>query len=219
MQPFNCQKYPLVRDVFGNLRATFFVWEMLEGFFASEGGSCHRGFTIVLIFVFYFLPDLWKISTIQDNSSNELQDRKMSFLPQFRSGNFLGRGMVPGKLAPHLGTPLFSSETATAFFELWKMRADSIDQFGICSALRTSRLFFCAARRAFCAIVYKQLLHSCRAKSRQTCELSDIDAYMQRLSGSHRSTRIASDLASQALASQAKPQRESESQAFRIARP
>ena len=38
------------------------------------------------------------------------------------------------------------------------------------------------------------------------------------LSGSHRSTRIASDLASQALASQAKPQQESESQAFRIAR-
>ena len=38
-----------------------------------------------------------------------------------------------------------------------------------------------------------------------------------RLSGSHRSTRIASDLASRALASQAKPQRESESQAFRIA--
>ena len=38
------------------------------------------------------------------------------------------------------------------------------------------------------------------------------------LSGSHRSTRIASDLASRALASQAKPQRESESQAFRIAR-
>ena len=40
----------------------------------------------------------------------------------------------------------------------------------------------------------------------------------QNLSGSHRSTRIASDLASRALASQAKPQRESESQAFRIAR-
>ena len=38
------------------------------------------------------------------------------------------------------------------------------------------------------------------------------------LSGSHRSTHIASDLASRALASQAKPQRESESQAFRIAR-
>ena len=38
------------------------------------------------------------------------------------------------------------------------------------------------------------------------------------LSGSHRSTHIASDLASQALASQAKPQRESESQAFCIAR-
>ena len=37
------------------------------------------------------------------------------------------------------------------------------------------------------------------------------------LSGSHRSTRIASDLASRALASQAKPQRESKSQAFRIA--
>ena len=38
------------------------------------------------------------------------------------------------------------------------------------------------------------------------------------LSGSHRSTHIASDLASRALASQAKPQRESESQAIRIAR-
>ena len=38
------------------------------------------------------------------------------------------------------------------------------------------------------------------------------------LSGSHRLTHIASDLASRALASQAKPQRESESQAFRIAR-
>ena len=38
------------------------------------------------------------------------------------------------------------------------------------------------------------------------------------LSGSHRSTQIASDLASRTLASQAKPQRESESQAFRIAR-
>ena len=38
------------------------------------------------------------------------------------------------------------------------------------------------------------------------------------LSGSHRSTHIASDLASRLLASQAKPQRESESQAFRIAR-
>ena len=38
------------------------------------------------------------------------------------------------------------------------------------------------------------------------------------LSGSHRSTQIASDLASRALASQAKPQREYESQAFRIAR-
>ena len=38
------------------------------------------------------------------------------------------------------------------------------------------------------------------------------------LSGLHRSTHIASDLASRALASQAKPQRESESQAFRIAR-
>ena len=36
--------------------------------------------------------------------------------------------------------------------------------------------------------------------------------------GSHRSTHIASDLASRVLASQAKPQRESESQAFRIAR-
>ena len=38
------------------------------------------------------------------------------------------------------------------------------------------------------------------------------------LSGSHRATRIASDLALQALGSQAKPQRESESQAFRTAR-
>ena len=38
------------------------------------------------------------------------------------------------------------------------------------------------------------------------------------LSGSHRLTRIASDFASRALASQAKLQRESESQAFRIAR-
>ena len=38
------------------------------------------------------------------------------------------------------------------------------------------------------------------------------------LSGSHRSTHIASDLASRVLISQAKPQRESESQAFRIAR-
>ena len=38
------------------------------------------------------------------------------------------------------------------------------------------------------------------------------------LSGSHRSTHITSDLASRVLASQAKPQRESESQAFRIAR-
>ena len=38
------------------------------------------------------------------------------------------------------------------------------------------------------------------------------------LSGSHRSTHLASDLASRVLASQAKPQRESESQAFRIAR-
>ena len=38
------------------------------------------------------------------------------------------------------------------------------------------------------------------------------------LSGSHRSTRIASDLALRALASQAKPQPESESQAFCIAR-
>ena len=38
------------------------------------------------------------------------------------------------------------------------------------------------------------------------------------LSGSHRSTHIASDLASRVLASQARPQRESESQAFRIAR-
>ena len=38
------------------------------------------------------------------------------------------------------------------------------------------------------------------------------------LSGSHRSTHIASDFASQALASQAKPQQESESQAFRIDR-
>ena len=37
------------------------------------------------------------------------------------------------------------------------------------------------------------------------------------LSGSHRSTDIASDLASRALTSQAKPQRESESQAVRIA--
>ena len=47
--------------------------------------------------------------------------------------------------------------------------------------------------------------------------ISDIGA---ELSGSqaNRSTRIASDLASRALASQAKPQRESESQAFRIAR-
>ena len=35
-----------------------------------------------------------------------------------------------------------------------------------------------------------------------------------KLSGSHRSTRIASNLASRALASQAKPQQESESQAF-----
>ena len=38
------------------------------------------------------------------------------------------------------------------------------------------------------------------------------------LSGSHRSTHIASDLAPRVLASQAKPQRESESQAFRVAR-
>ena len=37
------------------------------------------------------------------------------------------------------------------------------------------------------------------------------------LSGSHRSARIDSDFSSWALASQAKPQRESESQAFRIA--
>ena len=42
--------------------------------------------------------------------------------------------------------------------------------------------------------------------------------FRPRLSGSHRSTHIASDLVSRALASQAKPQRESESQAFRIAR-
>ena len=38
------------------------------------------------------------------------------------------------------------------------------------------------------------------------------------LSGSHRSTHNASDFASRVLASQARPQRESESQAFRIAR-
>ena len=42
-------------------------------------------------------------------------------------------------------------------------------------------------------------------------------SYYHTLSGSHRLTHIASDLASRALASQAKPQRESESQAFRIA--
>ena len=39
----------------------------------------------------------------------------------------------------------------------------------------------------------------------------------QFLSGSHRSTHIASDLEWQMLASQAKPQRKSESQPFRIA--
>ena len=37
------------------------------------------------------------------------------------------------------------------------------------------------------------------------------------LGGSHRSTRIASDLASRALALEAKPQPESESHVFRIA--
>ena len=44
-------KYPLIRDILGDLRATFFVWEMLvldRRVFASEGGSRHRGFTIVL---------------------------------------------------------------------------------------------------------------------------------------------------------------------------
>ena len=42
-------------------------------------------------------------------------------------------------------------------------------------------------------------------------------AQSPRLSGSHRSTHIASDLASRELASRAKPQRESVPQAFRIA--
>ena len=45
------------------------------------------------------------------------------------------------------------------------------------------------------------------------------DGIYPTLSGSHRSTRIASDLASRMLTSQAGPQWESESQAFRIARP
>ena len=44
------------------------------------------------------------------------------------------------------------------------------------------------------------------------------DCVNSSLSGSHRSTHIASDLASRVLASQAKPQRESELQTFRIAR-
>ena len=36
MYPLNCPKYRLVRDNLGNLGATFFVRDMLEGFFASE---------------------------------------------------------------------------------------------------------------------------------------------------------------------------------------
>ena len=44
-----------------------------------------------------------------------------------------------------------------------------------------------------------------------------VKAFGSGLSGSHRSTHIASDLASQPLASQAKLHRDSESQAFRIA--
>ena len=50
--------------------------------------------------------------------------------------------------------------------------------------------------------------------------LEALELPLEQLSGSHRSTHIVSDLASRALASQAKPQRESEllySRAFRIA--
>ena len=64
--PYIAQYYPLVRlklpktslklpkvslifkGYFGQFRGYILVQEMLEGFFASEGGSCHRGFTIVL---------------------------------------------------------------------------------------------------------------------------------------------------------------------------
>ena len=53
----------------------------------------------------------------------------------------------------------------------------------------------------------------------QTCNSTALRLSIgHRLSGSHRSTHIASDLVLRALAPQAKPQRESESRAFRIAR-
>ena len=46
-----CSPY-IAQNIFRNLKATFPAFENLgaelEGFFAYEGGSCHRGFTIVL---------------------------------------------------------------------------------------------------------------------------------------------------------------------------
>ena len=41
-------KYPLIRDILRDLTLFGKCWCSTRGFFASEGGSRHRGFTIVL---------------------------------------------------------------------------------------------------------------------------------------------------------------------------
>ena len=48
MQLLNCPKYPLLRDILGNLRATFLQSWVILAFFCVLGVVGHRGFTIVL---------------------------------------------------------------------------------------------------------------------------------------------------------------------------
>ena len=59
MEPLNCPKYPLLRDILGNLRdilgnlrATFLQSWVIFAFFCVLGVVGHRGFTIVLTFAF-----------------------------------------------------------------------------------------------------------------------------------------------------------------------
>ena len=50
MWPLNYPKYPLLRDILGNLRATFLQSWVIFAFFCVLGVVGHRGFTIVLRF-------------------------------------------------------------------------------------------------------------------------------------------------------------------------
>ena len=98
-----------------------------------------------------------------------------------------------------------------------------------CAAvLRMLRYRSCTATLAFlqCGCHLDQKLSAASAKLQCNIEKAALQfrrprlgpAEFRHLSGSHRSTHIASDLASRVLTSQAKPQRESESQPFCIAR-